>query len=224
MNKPRSIIASYIGTVLFASFLFIAAWKIYYWQGLLFLALSFFGTTLNHLLLPKQSTLNEERINNTKEGVSWDKKLLSLYFLISLCTFIVAGLDSGRFYWTQNVPLVVNTIGSITTVVGQLIFAFAKRENAFFSSTVQIQNEKNHKVCKTGLYRIVRHPGYFGMIISMISFPLVLGSLYASIPALLCVIILIIRTGLEDAYLIKNLEGYIEYSKQVRWKLLPFIY
>lgn len=224
MNKAKSIIASYVGTMLFASFLFISAWSLYYWQGILFLLISIIGTTLNHILLPKQSSLQEDRINKTEKGVSWDKNILKLYFLISLLTFIVAGLDSGRFHWTKNVSIIITIVGSCTTLIGQLIFAFAKRQNTFFSSTVQIQDDKKHTVCKSGLYKIVRHPGYLGMIISMMSFPLVIGSIYASIPAFLCIILLIVRTGLEDSFLQKNLEDYIEYSKQVKWKLLPFIY
>ena len=224
MSKSNAIIASYLGTMIFASLLFISAGKLYYWQGLLFLLLSIIGTTLNHLLLPKHSTLNEERINKTHGGVPWDKTLLMLYFLISLCAFIIAGLDSGRFYWTNNVPLFLTITGSITTFAGQLIFAFSKRENTFFSSTVQIQTEKKHTVCTTGLYKYVRHPGYLGMSISMISFPLVLDSLLSFIPAVMCVIILVMRTNKEDSYLKAKLDGYSVYSEKTKWKLIPFFF
>ena len=223
MNKTKSIVASYVGTAFFSLFIFISAWKLLYWQAILYFILSVIGTTLNHLVMPKNSTLTEERISKTEEGLEWDKKLLKLYFLVSLASFVVAGLDSGRFYWSKGLPVAVNVAGAIAMVVGQIVFAFAKRENAFFSSTVRIQNDKGHKVCNTGLYGFVRHPGYLGMIVSMLAFPLVMGSLYSGIPALICVAIMIARTILEDNFLKENLAGYEDYAKKTKWKLIPAV-
>ena len=96
--------------------------------------------------------------------------------------------------------------------------------NRFFSSVVRIQTDRGHKVVRNGPYRFVRHPGYAAGIVSLISLPLVLGSMWGLIPAGLMVLLLIIRTHLEDTTLQKELAGYVDYTKRVRYRLLPWIW
>jgi protein-S-isoprenylcysteine O-methyltransferase Ste14 len=108
--------------------------------------------------------------------------------------------------------------------LGQTLFAVAKRENAFFSSTVRIQTERGHQVCDNGLYRVVRHPGYLGMLISLLAFPLVMNSYWAFVPAAIGATLLVVRTVLEDRFLINDLPGYREYANTTRWKLLPGLF
>jgi protein-S-isoprenylcysteine O-methyltransferase Ste14 len=118
--------------------------------------------------------------------------------VVNLVTFLTAGLDSGRFGWSGRVPPGVTVAGVALMFTGQVLFALAKRENAFFSSTVRIQAERHHRVCDTGSYRLVRHPGYLGMLISLVAFPLVMNSYWALIPTLLAAALLVVRTILED--------------------------
>ena len=120
-------------------------------------------------------------------------------------------------------PLALTVAGSVIMVVGQLIFALARRENAFFSSTVRIEDERAHVVCATGPYRIVRHPGYVGMILSVIGFPLVIGSYWSFVPVIASVSILVLRSILEDRFLKEKLAGYRAYSETVRYKLIPLV-
>ncbi len=224
LSKAQAILFNYVGVVLFAGFIFLGSWKLIYWQGLLYLATAIVGTTINHILLPKRSTLTEKRAATAKDGLAWDKKILGITFLAELITFVVAGLDSGRFHWSGDVPWVLTIFGVFIVLLGQIIFAFAKRENAFFSSTVRIQSEIGHHVCSTGVYRIIRHPGYTGLIIANLGFPLLMNSYYAFIPAALGIALIVARTILEDSFLMANLAGYKEYSRITTEKLIPWVY
>lgn len=224
MSKLSAIIRSYVGVFVFACIIFIAGGKIRYWQAMLYLFVALLGTTLNHLLLPSGSNLTSERANKASEGVAWDRALLGTYFIISMISFVVAGLDSGRFGWTQTWPLAITFIGVLLLISGQVIFALAKRANLFFFSTVRIETTTSHAVCDTGLYTFVRHPGYVGMIISVIGFPLIMNSIWSCIPVMGLVCILLMRTKLEDDFLKEHLRGYREYARAVKWRVLPGIF
>jgi protein-S-isoprenylcysteine O-methyltransferase Ste14 len=114
--------------------------------------------------------------------------------------------------------------GIILYIIGQTIVVWAKRMNKFFSSVVRIQSDRNQTVCKDGPYRFVRHPGYVGGIIFSIATPIVLGSFLGLIPLPATIILIFIRTYLEDKTLQNELPGYIDYTKEVRYKLLPGIW
>ena len=109
-------------------------------------------------------------------------------------------------------------------LLGQVLFAVAKRENVHFSSTVRIQVERGHQVCDTGLYRFVRHPGYLGMLTSQLAFPLVMNSYRAFVPAGIGASVLVVRTVLEDRFLVEHLPGYADYTNRTRNKLLPGLF
>lgn len=220
----RAIIASYLGVLLFAGLVFLGAWKAAYWQGFLYLALALAGVTLSHILVPAGSTITVDRAREAQAGRDWDRRLLGAYFLVNIVTFLTAGMDSGRFRWTGDVPVGVTVAGAILMVLGQALFAVAKRENAFFSSTVRIQAERGHQVCDTGLYRFVRHPGYLGMLMSQLAFPLVMNSYWAFVPAGIGAGLLVVRTVLEDRFLVEELPGYADYSNRTRRKLIPGLF
>jgi protein-S-isoprenylcysteine O-methyltransferase Ste14 len=101
---------------------------------------------------------------------------------------------------------------------------WAKRENKFFSSVVRIQKDRNQTVCKGGPYQYVRHPGYLGGLLYIIATPLLLGSFWGLIPVIIAVILLVIRTYLEDKTLQAELEGYKDYTNEVRYRILPGIW
>lgn len=223
MNKSQAILSSYIGVIVMAGIIFLAGGRLLYWQAWLYLILAVIGTTLTHVLAPSDSNIAAERASNVKAGESWDRKMVGLYFLLNIVAFVVAGLDSGRFGWSAPMPLALTIVGSGMMVVGQVVFALARRENAFFSSTVRIEGERTHVVCTTGPYRIIRHPGYLGMIISVVGFPLVIGSYWSFIPVIASVLVLMVRVTLEDRFLQEKLAGYREYTKIVPYKLIPLM-
>jgi protein-S-isoprenylcysteine O-methyltransferase Ste14 len=117
-------------------------------------------------------------------------------FIFFAIIFVSAGLDSGRFHWSPDFHWSLCLLGIILTASGQLLFLIAQKQNRFFSSTVRIQTDREHIVCETGLYKIVRHPAYLGSIIQSLGFPLLFGSLWSIIPVCVLIILFIIRTNL----------------------------
>jgi protein-S-isoprenylcysteine O-methyltransferase Ste14 len=224
MGQTKAVLVSYMGVLVYSALVFVGAWKIAYWQGLLYVVLALVGTTMSHISVSAGSSITNDRAREAGAGLDWDKRLLAAYFLVNVVTFLTAGLDSGRFGWTGAVPVAVTVAGAILMLLGQALFAMAKRENAFFSSTVRIQTERGHHVCDDGLYAVVRHPGYLGLLISQISFPLVMNSYWAFVPAGIGATLLIVRTVLEDRFLVAKLSGYRDYANRTRWRLIPGLF
>jgi len=169
--------------------------------------------------------LIEERSHIGPGAKKWDIVLASLVvFFLFPATFLIAGLDAGRFHWSPPFPVWVHLLALVIYVMGSVITSWAMVANKFFSTVVRIQTERGHYVVTSGPYKYVRHPGYTGAIIVSISIPLILGSLWAFIPALIGDCILVIRTVLEDNTLKKELNGYDEYATRVRHRLLPGIW
>ena len=213
-----------IGTGIFFSILFLSAGRIGYWQGWIYVAIGFVMVILSYTVLQIDPELSKERSKLGENTKHWDKTILGLSFLVTVSMYIVAGLDSGRYHWSPDFHIGLYILGIILTASGQLLFLVAQKQNKFFSSTVRIQTDRNHTVCKTGLYKIVRHPAYLGSIVQALGFPLLFGSLWSSIPVFSMVILFIIRTYLEDKTLMEELEGFAEYSKETRYKIIPLIW
>jgi protein-S-isoprenylcysteine O-methyltransferase Ste14 len=112
----------------------------------------------------------------------------------------------------------------VLNLTGMAMFLLAMKENRFFSTVVRIQNDRGQTVCKTGPYGVIRHPGNAGMIIGTIGLPFLFMSVWSAIPVLLSVIIIIIRTHLEDILLKDELEGYCDYQRSTRFRLIPGIW
>ena len=155
---------------------------------------------------------------------SWDRLLAPLMALsLGLPLFVVAGLDH-RFEWSPHFPGWLNILGLVLASAGYGFAGWAFLENRFFSAVVRIQSERGHVVCDTGPYKIVRHPGYLGGVLSPFAMALALDSVWTLIPATAAVVIAVVRTALEDRTLQKELPGYREYADRVRYRLVPGIY
>lgn len=224
MIKLKFFLKSAIGISLFSSVIFLAAGKINFIQGWVYYFLSIFGLVLNIFLIRNNEQLMEERSSLSANTKKWDKKILGLSVIFTLSAYIVAGLDVGRFNYSDTTGYGYIIMGSMLIIIGQIIFAVAKSQNNYFSSVARIQTDRGHKVCDTGLYKVVRHPGYLGMIISWLGFPLIFGSFFSIIPVFISIILLIIRTKLEDKMLYDELVGYTLYSSKTRYKLIPLIW
>ncbi len=224
MEKVKLFIKGLVSNVIFSGILFICAGRINYTQGWIFLSVNMLSTLMNYLMIPQDSELVNERSNPGEVIKSWDKLLLGLSALIYVIIIVLAGLDSGRFHWNPNFNLNISISGVVLILTGQILFLTARRQNEFFSTVVRIQRDRGHVVCDTGLYKIVRHPGYLGMIISLMGIPLITTSLWSTIPTFIAIILLLIRTSLEDKTLIRELDGYFEYTGKTRRKLMPFIW
>ena len=170
--------------------------------------------------------LSAERqdIDKMKQAKSWDRILAPLMaFTVIFPLVIVAGLDH-RFGWSTAMSGWLVLTGLLLVLLGYAFAAWALAENRFFSSVVRIQTDRGHSVCDTGPYRVVRHPGYAGVVVAMLGMILALESLWTTIPALLALIITLVRTALEDRTLRDELPGYADYGRRVRYRLAPGIY
>lgn len=222
--KSSLFIKQVLGALVFFSAIFISAGHVYYWQGIIYVVIGLIMLALNYTALSLDDDLIKER-SKPGEGVKkWDKLILGLSFLATIGMYLVAGLDSGRYHWSPPFHYSLYISGIILTVSGQLLFLFAQKQNKFFSSTVRIQTDRGHKVCDKGLYRIVRHPAYMGSLIQAIGFPLMFGSLWSFLPVSVSIILLILRTQMEDSTLKLELIGYSEYAQKTKFKLIPFLW
>jgi protein-S-isoprenylcysteine O-methyltransferase Ste14 len=224
MKTIQFIIKNFIGTFLAFLFIFISAGHIKYWQGWIYISISLLTTITSLLFMQIDTELINERSKPGEGTKKWDKLILAISFLAFILMSITAGLDSGRFQWSPPFHSYIYIIGIILTIIGQILFFIAQKQNKFFSSVVRIQSDRGHVVCDTGLYRIVRHPAYLGLIISTIGFPLLFGSLWSIIPSFIAIVLHLIRIYLEDITLINELKGYTEYAKKTRFKLIPGVW
>ncbi|HUW68605.1 MAG TPA: isoprenylcysteine carboxylmethyltransferase family protein [bacterium] len=158
-----------------------------------------------------------------KDTKSFDKVAVSLLTLLMLAQQVVAGLD-GRYRWSPRLGPAMNIAALVLIILGYAFASWALVENMFFSGTVRIQTERGHSVVSTGPYRLVRHPGYAGSLLSYVAIPLLFDSLWTYIPCALLFIILVVRAALEDRTLRKELPGYEEYTHATRWRLMPGIW
>jgi len=201
---------------------FIGAGRIDYWQGWIYNGLNIVFLILSYFLLSRE--LIEERLK-PKEGVKkWDKICSIISTPVYFAILIISILDGGRFDWEPRIPILVVIIGVVVYAIGQIIVLWAKKVNKFFSIVVRIQNDRGQTVCKDGPYRFVRHPGYLGGLIYIIVTPIILSSFWGLIPAVIAVVLLFIRTYLEDKTLQRELEGYKDYTNETRYRLLPGIW
>jgi len=208
----------------FSAILFLSAWKIDYLQGFIFLVTNLLTAFMNFWTIRNDSDLMTERSKVGDEAKTWDKIILGLSGITYMISIVIAGLDSGRFQWSPKFHWIIYAIGIILTIIGQLIFLSARKENKYFSSVVRIQTDRGHIVCDTGIYKIVRHPGYLGMTISLVALPLLTGSVWSFIPIVIAEILLFIRTYFEDEALKKELLGYSDYARRTRQRLIPKIW
>lgn len=222
--KSSYFIKHLLGSLLFFAVIFISAGRIDYPQGLAYVAIGLFMVTLNYTVLQIDADLQRERSKPGSDTKKWDKQILGMSFLATIAMYVVAGLDSGRYHWTMDLHWSLYVIGGFATALGQLLFLVAQKQNKFFSSTVRIQTDRNHTVCNTGLYKIVRHPAYLGSLIQTLGFPLMFGSKWSIIPVSISAILLVTRTLMEDRTLLNELDGYREYAAKTKSKLIPGIW
>ena len=161
----------------------------------------------------------EKRLD-VKEKQAAQKGVLAFSGLMFIGGFVVAGLDF-RF-GCSCVPNAVVIAASVLFLLAYALYAEVMRENAYLSRTVKV--EEGQTVVDTGLYGIVRHPMYSATILLFLMIPLILGSWYALIIFAFYPAIIIVRLKDEEALLTRELAGYGEYKKKVKYRLLPFIW
>ena len=208
------------GLLLVGLLIFLPAGTLAYAQGWLLMGL-LFGPMLvaGFVMLAKSPAFLKKRLD-AKEKQATQKGVLAFSGLMFIAGFVVAGLDF-RFGWSHMPAWVVIT-ASVLFLVAYALYAEVMRENAYLSRTIKV--EQGQTVVDTGLYGIVRHPMYAVTILLFLMIPLVLGSWYALMVFAFYPAIIIIRLKDEEALLTRELPGYEEYMKKVKYRILPFIW
>ena len=161
-----------------------------------------------------------ERRTKAKEKEKQQIVVSILSAIVFLAGFIISGLDQ-RFNWS-NVPTYITISADIIILLGYLIIFFVFKQNSYASNIIEVN--ENQKIISTGLYGIVRHPMYIGVLIMFIPTPIALGSYWGLIPFALLPVSLILRILNEEKVLSENLKGYKEYCQKTRYRLIPFIW
>ena len=217
----RILTRSVLGIVVMAAIVFFSAGSLEYWQGWVFFGLNTVILALTAWVLWDNPELIEERMRPGGKMRSWDK----MYFVISTPLYfgaiILAAADAGRGHWSAPIPAWVYAASLTFFVLAHALFLWAKKANSFFSSVGRIQTERGHTVCEGGPYCFVRHPGYLSGIAFGLMTPLLLGSFWALIPQSLAAVLVIVRTYCEDKMLREELQGYEEYARRTRYRLIP---
>ena len=154
----------------------------------------------------------------------WDKVLLSLFFVDFLVWFAIMPLDARRFRWSPAFPFWLKAVGTLLLIVSSFILFGALKENTFAAPVVKIQKERGQRVISSGLYAIVRHPMYAGATLLFIAAPLLLGSLFGLAMGLVLIVTIAARSLGEEAMLKQELDGYSDYMRKVKWRMIPYVF
>lgn len=210
----------FCGLLLVVLLIFLPAGTLHYAKGWLLIGLLFVPMLIaGFVMLAKSPDFLAKRLD-AKEKQGTQKGVVALSGLMFIVGFVVAGLDY-RFSWSK-MPLPVTIIASVLFLAAYALYAEVMRENAYLSRTVKV--EEGQKVVDTGLYGIVRHPMYAVTILLFLMIPVVLGSWYSLIVFAFYPAIIIIRLKDEEDLLTRELSGYAEYKKKVRYRIIPFIW
>ncbi|TET54925.1 MAG: isoprenylcysteine carboxylmethyltransferase family protein [Anaerolineales bacterium] len=221
------VVKTVVGLILYAVMMFSIAGRWDWVWGWVFIGLFAIVSVVNILvLIPTNPALLAQRSKGVREqgGKTWDKVLTSFASgLLPLAAWIVSAMDV-RHGWSQPMALELQIAGSVFFALGWVAILWATFSNSFFSTTVQVQEERGHAVATGGPYRYVRHPGYVGGIIYQLATPFLLGSWWALIPFGASIPLILLRTALEDKLLHEDLSGYREYAQRTRSRLIPGVW
>jgi protein-S-isoprenylcysteine O-methyltransferase Ste14 len=221
--NTKALVRLLVFTIVLAALLFLPAGTIHYWQAWAFLAV-FVGLVLGLTvdMMKKDPKLLERRLRSgpvvEKRGI---QKIVQTIALIAFVALVIVPALDHRFEWS-TVPLPVVLAGDVLVMTGVIAILFVFKENSFASAVIEVDPEQ--RVISTGPYAFVRHPMYLGALIMLFGAPFALGSwwgLWALIPI---TAVIVVRLLDEEGFLTKNLAGYAEYQRQVRYRLVPFLW
>ena len=208
------------GVLMVGLLIFLPAGTFSYRYGWLLIGLLFAPMLVAGLVMLRKSPDFLKRRLDAKEKQTAQKGVVAFSGLMFVVGFVVAGLDF-RFGWSKIPAWVVVTAAAIF-LIAYALYAEVMRENAYLSRTIRV--EEGQTVVDTGLYGIVRHPMYGVTILLFLMIPLVLGSWYALIAFAFYPAIIVVRLKNEEELLTRELPGYSEYKKKVKYRLIPFIW
>ena len=210
----------FLGVILLGVLIFLPAWSLRYWQGWLLMGILFVPMFVAGLvMMAKNPDLLRKRLN-AKEQEAEQKTVVKLSGLLFIAAFVVAGLN-WRFGWLV-LPDWAVWVAAGLFLCSYLLYAEVLRENTYLSRTIEVQ--ENQKVIDTGLYGIVRHPMYMATTVLFLMMPLVLASPISFLIMLGYIPVIAKRIKNEEKVLEEGLDGYTEYKKKVKYRILPFIW
>ena len=209
-----------LGLIIMGALLFLPAGTLAYRGAWLFIALLFIPIlVVGVVLLIKAPDLLRKRLA-MKEREKEQQGVVALSGLLLVASLVIAGLDY-RFGWSHISSTIV-TIAAVVLLVGYGLYAEVLRENAYLSRVVEVQ--EGQRVIDTGLYGVVRHPMYFAVSLLYLSIPIVLGSWWSLLLMSPCIFLLVLRIRNEEQVLHQGLSGYTDYTKRVRYRMIPFVW
>ena len=216
----QSLVKFFLGVILLGVLIFLPAWSFRYWQGWLLMGILFVPMFLAGLvMMAKNPELLRKRLN-AKEQEAEQKTVVKLSGLLFAAAFVVAGLN-WRFGWWV-LPEWAVWVAAGLFLASYLLYAEVLRENTYLSRTIEVQ--ENQKVIDTGLYGIVRHPMYMATTVLFLAMPLVLASPISFFIMLGYIPVIAKRIKNEEKVLEEGLDGYTDYKKKVKYRILPFIW
>ena len=197
-----------------------------WWEAWVYAIIGILGFAISRVLAARRNPdilAERARFLQHEDAKPWDKLLSPLVGLGGGLIPLVAGLDA-LFDWSPPFSLPVKILALVIILAGYALGSYALIENRFFSGMVRIQTDRGHQVVTSGPYRWIRHPGYTGALLTYLATPLFLDSRWAYLPVVFITIVLVIRTSLEDKVLQDELQGYSDYTKRVRYRLIPGVW
>ena len=223
-RRKRFWIASGIKVLATVAFIFAIVYvglRADYWQGYAIIAYTVILMVVVRILFRNRLGVLQERMSPGEGIKGWDRIFWFFYNFFCLVFFFVAILDGGKYLWTGELPWLVYVIAYAVLIASTAMIVWPMYVNPFFSTRVRIQKERGHHVITDGPYKYMRHPGYLAIFFLFPSFSVALGSLW-SLPIVAVIIVtVVIRTYLEDKTLKRELPGYEEYAKKVKYRLFP---
>jgi protein-S-isoprenylcysteine O-methyltransferase Ste14 len=223
-SKPNRLLSYVLAFGIQTFVLLASAGRLDWWVGWTFVGFSVLLHAGSYLLVGGREPKLAERRRRPLPGTKrWDYPLVIAYQWMVYAGLIVAGLDAGRA-GVGDLSVWLWPVGAILYAIATLLGSWAMKSNPFFESTVRIQREVGHHPVDRGPYRWVRHPAYVGGLLGFLGMPLLMTSVWVFVPAGVGMILLVVRTALEDMTLRAELDGYQAYAQRVRFRLLPGIW
>lgn len=227
MSRQRMILRIALMALFGPIILFLSAGDLDWTMGWVFAAFTFAFTLFSRLqILHKNPDLIAERAGALRRDnvEPWDRIMVPLLGIaLPTATVVLAGLDH-RFGWSPEFPLWLQAGAYLPILLGAVLSQWAAVENAFFSAVVRIQEDRGQTVVTTGPYRFIRHPGYAGSLPYTVCLPVALGSVWAFLPSLTSLVLILVRTSLEDRTLLLKLPGYRDYAERTKRRIVPGIW
>jgi protein-S-isoprenylcysteine O-methyltransferase Ste14 len=218
----KGLVSATLGLVAFGLLLFLPAGTFHYWQAWVFLAVFALSTWIPsvYLMRTNPAALERRMRGPLAETRTLQRILIAVIFVCFPALFVVSALDH-RFGWSP-VPAAVSLVGDVLVATGLILSMLVIIQNSY--AAVNVVVEAGQRLVSSGLYGLVRHPMYTGNVILMLGVPLALASYWGLVFVIPGLIVLILRIRDEEDLLAHELSGYREYTHQVRYRLVPYVW